>query len=61
MKTFSQLQKEQAEKIRTEHIRKNYMVLKNVHIFKKYFPNIELLALASNMDLWEEVDIGSIL
>lgn len=61
MKTFSQLQKEQAEKIRTEHIRKNYMVLKNVHIFKKYFDNIELLALASNIDLWEEVDIETIL
>ena len=61
MKTFSQLQKEQAEKIRTEHIRKNNMVLNNSHIFKKYFPNIESLALASNMDLWEDVDLESIL
>lgn len=61
MKTFSQLQKEQAEKIRTEHIRKNDLVIHNAHIFKKYFPNIELLALASNIDLWEEVDLESIL
>ena len=61
MKTFSQLQKEQAEKIRTEHIRKNDLVIHNAHIFKKYYPNILDLALTSNINLEAEVDLEAIL
>ena len=61
MKTFSQLQKEQAEKIRTEHIRKNDMVIHNAHIFKKYYPDILDYALTSNIRLDADVDLESIL
>ena len=61
MKTFSQLQKEQAEKIRTEHIRKNDMVINNYHIFKKYFPRLKEFAINSNINLDADVDLEAIL
>ena len=61
MKTFSQLRKEEAEKIRTEHIRKNDMVIHNAHIFKKYYPDILDYALTSNIRLDADVDLESIL
>lgn len=61
MKTFSQLQKEQAEKIRNEHIRKNDLVIHNAHIFRKYQDNLLDLALTSNIRLDADVDLESIL
>jgi len=61
MKTFSQLQKEQSDKIRTEHIRKNDLEIHNAHIFKKYYPDILDLALTSNIRLDADVDLEAIL
>lgn len=40
-----------------EHIRKNDMVIKNAHIFKKYYTNILELALSSNIELDAEVEL----
>jgi hypothetical protein len=61
MKTFAQLQKEQSEKIRSEHIRKNNMVINNAHIFRKLYPHILDLALTSNIRLDADVDLENIL
>ena len=61
MKTFAQLQKEQFEKIRSEHIRKNDLVIHNAHIFRKLYPNILDLALTSNIRLDADVDLETIL
>lgn len=61
MKTFSQLQKEKAEEIRNEHIRKNDLVIHNAHIFRKYQDNLLDLALTSNIRLDADVDLESIL
>lgn len=44
-----------------EHIRKNDMVIKNAHIFKKYYTNILELALSSNIELDAEVELEIIL
>ncbi len=49
------------EKLRSEHIRKNDMVIKNAHIFKKYYTNILELALSSNIELDAEVELEIIL
>lgn len=48
------------EKIRSQHIRKNNLVLHNVHLFKKYFPLIWEYALKSNLELDADVDLETI-
>lgn len=46
--------------VRTEHIRKNELVINNAHIFKKYYPNILDLALSSNLNLDADMDLENI-
>jgi hypothetical protein len=60
MKTNKNISKAEYEKLRSEHIRKNDMVINNAHIFKKYYPNILELALNSNLELEAEIDLETI-